>query len=75
MPIYNFTQVHQTTWRVQARDSIGDCFNFYTADFPQARERFLRAMWGGKHRPDRLSFEDWKKTVTFSFLYEEKVLN
>lgn len=62
---FNFTQIEGTKWRVTR--TKGGSFNALTDSYDEAVRMFMRWMWGGTRRPDRLSFEDWKQKNHFQF--------
>lgn len=68
--IHNFTQIQGQEWRVRLVDKPGPSFNAMTSDREKAMTMFLEWMWGGKHRPDRMSFAQFRKTQRFKFFYE-----
>ena len=64
-PVFNFTQIDGNKWKVMRRQ--GGTFNALAYSYDDAVDMFLRWMWGGKDRPDRLSFEEWRKQTEFKF--------
>lgn len=66
---YNFTQVQGQSWNVKQMNQPGPTFNAASDSKERAVESFLYWMWGGKDRPDRLSFEDFKKRSKFIFSF------
>jgi hypothetical protein len=70
---FNFTQEAPGVWRV--RDGFGSTFNASSDSFASARLGFLKWIWGGRHRPDKLSFDDWCDTMPVRFTYEIKSFN
>lgn len=65
--IHNFTQIQGQEWRVRRMKNLGPSFNAMTHDYEQAVTMFLEWMWGGKDRPDRMSFEEFRRTQRFKF--------
>lgn len=70
---FNFTQEGPGIWRV--REGSGVMFNVYADSFRAARLSFLRWLWGGRHRPDKLSFDAWCETMPVRFIYELNSFN
>lgn len=65
---YNFTQVEGTKWRLMMLPSPGPSFNAAASSKDLAIDMFLEWMWGGKDRPDRMSFEEFKMRQNFTFI-------
>jgi len=64
---FNFFQIQGSVWEVRTQSVVGGSFSALTSSFDEARLMFLRRMWGGKSRPDRLSFEQWQQAYPYVF--------
>lgn len=68
---FNFYQVQGTTWEVKRQSVAGGGYSSLADTFENARESFLKRMWGGKNRPDRLSFDSWKTAYPYTFFLKQ----
>jgi len=63
--VFNFVQIEGNRWRVSR--SKGGTFNAITDSYDHAVLMFLRWMWGGVRRTDKMTFEVWRSKNHFKF--------